>query len=565
MALTETRPQTDADVSMAHDPGGGTPATVDGILGTGDHKVVGRLFITGGLLGLIGGLVLGAVAIFYANNFDSLADGAVDKLPQIWSLARDLAIFGGLVPIMVGLAVYLVPLQIGAPGLAFARGAAASLWTWFLGLDIVVLAYVLNGGPGGGRRDLVILWAAGLAMMLGSLVWAMICVATTILGARTQGMSLERVPLTTWAFFVFSVVGAFSLPIVMGELLLSFLRIRYFHLLITDSAQLTSVMDGVSLAPSLYWLAIPVLGMAADMIGVHTGRPATMHKPLMGAIGLFGILAFGADVVGMASLRPIDFNNGFLVVGLLASVLPVLAVLGMLGDSLRNGTFTPRAALLGALLSGLLLLAATVVALLALVEPIMGFLDTLAPDSIDMTNTLILNGTRFHEGIRALVMGAVLAGLIGAMHHWAVKIFGRRLPEPLGLLALLATAGGSVLFAIGEVAAGIDDQPWLPARAADDFNAGLGTLSLVGAAVLAAGAAVLAANMAMSFIGGGKPAGSSPSEWTGTTLEWATPSPPPPGNFPAPPIVTSANPLADGELAYVGQVASDDASNEGDA
>ncbi len=562
MALTETRPATDARSSADAEPTGGTPAptTIDGVLGTGDHKTVGRIFIGVGLIGLIGGLVVAIVGVFYANNFDDFTVGDVDLVPQLWSLGRELVLFGGLVPILLGLAIYLVPLQIGASSLAFPRGAAAAMWTWFIGLDLLVLAYILNGGPGGGRRDFVVLWAAALAMMIGGLLWAMVCVAATIAGARTVGMTLERVPHTTWGFFVFSLIGLFALPITMAELLLSAMRIRYFHLPISESAELTAVMDGVSLPPALYWLGIPLLGMSADIIGVHTGRPVTFHKAVMGAIGLFGILAFGAEVVGLASVRPLDFDNGFLVVGLLLAALPVLAVLALTGDSLRFGTFSMRTALVGALLSGLLLLAATGVALLGLVEPIMGFLDDLFPDSIDMTNSLVLNGTRFHEGIRALVVGSAVVGVIAALHHWSNKIWGRRLAEPLGFLSLAAAAAGSVIWAAGEVAAGFDDQPWLPARTTDDFSSGLSAISLVGTALLAAGALILGVNMAMNYVGR-KQAGSSPTGWSGTTLEWATPSPPPVGNFPAPPIVTSANPLADGELAYAGLPADADGAD----
>ena len=570
MALTETRPETDATgsagVSSASGASSGTaaPATIDGVLGTGDHKTIGRLFIGAGLIGLIGGLVVGIVAVFQANNFDDLDADAIDFLPQIWSLSRDLVMFGGLVPILMGIAVYLVPLQVGAPSLAFARGAAGAFWTWILGTGLVVLAYIFDGGPGGGDEDFIVLWAASLAMMIGGLVWAMICVATTILGARTQGMTLERVPLASWGFFVFSLIGIFSLPIVMGELLLAFLRVRYFHLPWDQSSSLTGVLDGVSLAPALYWLGIPGLAMGADIIGVHTEQPVKAHKPVMAAIGLFGILTFGADVVGLASIRAVDFNNGFLVAGLIASLLPILGVLALSGDSIRTGTLNLRAALAGALLSGVLLLAAAVVALLALVEPIMGFIDSVSPGTVDMTNSLVLNGTRFHEGIRALVVGSVLAGIIGALHHWAPKIWGRRMAEPLGFFALLATAVGAVIWAAGEVAAGYDDQPWLPARAADDFASGLAAISLIGAVVIAAGAAILGANLAMSFLGK-KQAGSSPNNWSGTTLEWATASPPVSGNFPAPPIVTSATPLADGELQYVGMAADENESGDNEA
>ncbi len=545
MALTETRPDSPASSASEHIE----PGTVEGLLGTGDHKTIGRLFIGAGVVGLVGGLVMGVVAAVYAGNFDDLAPDAIDYLPQVWSLSRDLVMFGGLVPILLGLGIYLIPLQIGAPSLAFARGASGALWTWLLGTALLVLATVFNGGPGGGRRDFVVLWAAALAMMVGAAAWALVCIAATILGARTQGMSLDKAPLTTWSYLVFALVGLFSLPIVMAELLMAFLRIRYFHLPITESTQLTAVGDGFSLAPSIYWLGIPILGMAADIVGVHSERPVQMHKAVMGAIGLFGVLTFGSDVVGLASLRGVDFDNGFLVVGLAAAVLPVLGTLGLVGESIRLGVLVPRVPLVGALASGLLLLLATVVSLLGLVKPVMGFLDELFPDAIDMTNTLILNGTRFHEGIRALVVGAAVVALVGALHHWAPKIWGRRLGEPLGYVAVLAAAGGSVIWAIGEIAAGFDDQPWLPARPTEDFAAGLGALSLAGAAILAVGGLALLGNLAVSFLGT-KPAGSSPNAWSGTTLEWATTSPPAAGNFPAPPIVRSPTPLADGELQY---------------
>ncbi len=558
MALTETRSVTDGGLAVSPTP---APTTLDAVLGTGDHKTVGRLFIGGGVIGLLAGLVIG---IFASFNASALSGAPAERaIAQLWSFGRDLTLFGGVVPILIGLAVYLVPLQIGAPSLAFARGAAAAMWTWMLGGGLLILSYILNGGPGGGRRDSVVLWAFSLAMMVGGLLWAMVCVTTTILGARTKGMTLERVPMTTWSFFVFSLAGILSLPILVGELLVSYLRIRYEHLEIQSSESLTSVMDGANLAPAIYWIGIPILGMAADIIGVHSERPLKFHKPLMVAIGLFGVLAYGADTVGLASVRGVDFDNGFLVVGLFAVALPVLGTLALAGDSIRFGSFVPRTAMIGALVSGLLLLAATVAALLGTVEPIMAFLDDLGAN-VDMTNTLVLNGTRFHEGIRALVIGAAVVSIIAALHHWSAKIWGRKMAESLGSLSILAAAAGSVVWAVGEIAAGFDDEPWLPARVTDDFAEIYGVLSLVGLAVLAGGVGIMLANLAGGILGR-KVTGSSPDNWTGATLEWATPNPPPVGNFPSLPVVRSATPLADGEIVYANDASSGDDAEGADA
>lgn len=551
MALTDTRP----DVTGS--PSGASAAmpsgTLEGFLGAVDHKPVGRMFMGGGTLFLVASLVVAVVAAFEsADGSGFQVVGDADEFAQVWSISRDLMIFGGLVPLLIGIGLYIVPLQIGAPSLAFARGASGAFWTWLLGSGLLVIAYLLNGGPGGGRRDFIVLWACALAMMIGAAVWAFVVLASTILGARTVGMTMDRVPFTTWGFFVFALLGLFSLPIVMAELLLVLLRVRYLHMPIDDSEALTAVMDGVSFAPSVYWLGIPGLGIAADVIGAHTGVPVRLRRSVMIALTAFGLLSFGQDLVGLGTARTIDFDNALLVLGLLAAVVPVLAVLGMCGDSLRRGTFKPRSALLAALLSGLLMLAGALVSLLGLVEPIMGFLDELFPDSIDMTNSLVLNGTTFHEGIRALVVGAAVLAVIAAVHHWATKFWGRSLPEPMGMLSIFLAATGAAIWAFGEVAAGFADQPFYPTVAeTDDSLQAFGFIATVGVALLAGAAAVLGANMASVALSR-KPVGSSPEAWTGSTLEWATASPPPVGNFPAPPIVTSATPLEDGELAYDG-------------
>ena len=570
MALTETRPaETGSDSA---DVAALPSFTPDGFLGSVDHKPIGRMFVGGGIIFLLAGLVVGLVAAFESSDgstFQIAADGA--EFAQIWSISRDLAIFGGLVPILIGIGLYIVPLQIGAPSLAFARGASGAFWTWLLGTGLLIVAYLLNGGPGGGRRDFVVLWACSLAMMIGAAVWALVVLASTVLGARTVGMTMDRMPFTSWAYFMFSLHAIFSLPIVMGELLLVLLRVRYGHLDITDTASLTGVLDGVSLAPSIYWLGLPALGIAADVIGAHTGLPILQRRITMVAITAFELLAFGQDLVGMATERAVEFDNVLLVVGLLTAPLPVLAVLGLGGNSLRQGTLRLKAALAAVLLSGLLLLAATVASLLGLVEPVMGYLEELSPGSVDMTNSLVLNGTTFHEGIRGLVMAAALLAVIGALHHWAPKIWGRTLAEPMGMLSALLAAAGGLVWAVGEIGAGFADQPWYPVSV--DTTGGqqaFGVIALIGIALLAASAALLAGNV-VSATAGRKPAGTSAVDWSGTTLEWATASPPPLGNFPAPPIVTSATPLADGELAYDGLTSesedggSSEESSEGEA
>jgi heme/copper-type cytochrome/quinol oxidase subunit 1 len=576
MALTESRTSTDAPpVDVA------APKTLDGLLGSADHKTIGRLWITAGLLFLVASLVIAAVAELETidlSSFTVVSDA--DQFTQVWSLGRELLLFGGLLPILVGLAVYLVPLQVGAPAMAFARGVAGSFWAWLLGIGLLVASYILNGGPGGGRADFVVLWVASLGLTIVGLLWAMTIVATTILGARTLGMTLDRVPFTTWSFLVFCLYGLLTLPVVLADLALTYVRVRHGYVPLDARQSLAGITNMFTFAPALFWLAIPALGMAADAIGVHSGRPVRMHKPVLAALGALSVTAYGATYFAFGSVRPVDFNNAVLNLDLAATVLPILAVLALAGDSLRKGTVKITVALVGSLLAGLLLLLAAVTSLLGLFEPVALWLDSQTTVDVNLQKLLILNGTTFPEGLRGLVAGALVVSITAALHHWAAKIWGRRLAEPLGFAAILAGAGGAVLWGLGGVLAGVDDQPALPtATLGGGQNVELFNLiALVGVIAVAAAALITALNAAQSALGrntaaagnntaaAGSNTAAAGGGWSGTTLEWATASPPPIGNFERPPVVTSATPLADDQRAAMatpsGETTGSDAGGE---
>lgn len=543
MALTETRPETDAPTAAEQ----AVTSTLDGLLGSADHKTIGRLWIGVGLFNAVAALVVSIVASFEATDLGSFAIAEdAQQFTQIWSLGRDLLLFGGVVPILVGLATFLVPLQIGAPALAFARGAAGAFWTWALATDLFILSILLNGGPGGGREDFVVLWTVSLGVMIAAIAWALVIVATTILGARTVGMTLDRVPHTTWSFLVFSLIGLVTLPIILTELVMIYVAVRHGQLPLESRDALVRVLTPSNIPPSLYWAAVPLLGMAADIIGVHTGRPVRLHRVLLVAVGLFGILAYGMDYFGFATVRPLTFDNGLLVVTIVAAILPILAVLGVVGDSIRNGSPRLTTALTGALASGLLLLLGAVVSVLGLIEPIALFLHRETAIDIDLTRLLIVNGTTYHDGVRGLVLGAVLVVIIAALHHWSPKLFGRRMAESLGMAAVFAAAAGAVIWGVGAVLAGIDDQPAYPVSTlgggenVEFFN----VVATVGILLVGAGVLIAALNTIQAAFGSDQHR-SDRNGWSGATLEWATASPPGFGNFDKPPLVRSATPLAE--------------------
>ena len=545
MALTETRPDADEVEAEASPATPAATTTIDSVLGTGDHTTIGRLWIGFGALFTVAGLAFALVTGAELADLGSLDIADDDaQLTQIWSLGRDLLVFGGVMPILVGLGVFIVPLQVGASSLAFARGAAAAMWTWLLATGILILTYIMNGGPAGGRQDYVVLWTLTLGVMVASLLWALVCIATTVLGARATGMQLEDVPVTAWSYLVFAIGALLSLPVLIAELILAYIDVRFDFLPTQiDRLSLVAIGDSINLAPAVLVFAIPVLGIAVDAIGVHTGRPVRMHRSVLVAIALLGFGSYAAEMLSFAWRgRPIAFDNGLLVVATLFCVIPVLAILGIAGSSLRGGSRVINTPIVASLLSGLAILGGAGAAVLGTVDPIITFIEDLSDENID--GSLGIIGTSFHGGVRALVLGGVILGLIGAVHHFGHKIWGRTLDDRIGLLSALAAFGGTLLWGVTDIVSGFLDQPALPftTTSPDDGVEVLNIVGTVGIGLLIAGVGLFLLNMAGVLAGR---VGTAAEPWRGLTLEWATASPPEPGNFAEPPVVSSPTPLAD--------------------
>ncbi len=540
MALTDTAPEIDAP-----DTDGPTIGTDPLALGSGDHKTIGRMFMGAGAVGLLVGLVLAAVA--GVERIDLAGFSVVedtDMMAQLWDLSRLMIMFGGVVPIILGLAVAIVPLQVGATTLAFPRGAAAAFWTWLLAKIVVLVAVVLNGGPGGGQTDFVVLWVLGFGTMLAAICWVLVCLGATILGLRAEGMLLDRVPFTTWSTLMFSFLGLVALPVAMAELILAYLQVRYGFLPLGERQGLVGVMDSLTRSPSIGWLGLPVLGMALDAIETHTEAPIKFRKVVLGALGAMAVFSFGGAVLSFSSFgRSIASDNALLVLDSAAVKLPPLVILALGALSLKNGSFKVNTPLVASVLAGGLVVKGLVAAAIGLIEPVINFAADVFDQSWTVADWLSLGGSTLYEGVRVLVTAGAVLGVIAGAHHWGHKLFGRRLDDRLGLLATLAAAGGGVVWGAAEIiGAFVDPDLGVLTGPTDDGVAILGVLGVVGAGLLAVSVLVLLADLAGVALAG---RGSAAEPWTGLTLEWATDSPPPLGNFAEAPIVTSSLPLAE--------------------
>ena len=113
-----------------------------------------------------------------------------DSIDQLFTLGRVGGVFLFAIPLLIGLATYVTPLQVGANTVAFPRAAAAAFWGWLVGSGMLIAAYAINGGPDGGGFKAVDLFYVAFALVIVSLLTTSICVITTVIALRTPGLWL---------------------------------------------------------------------------------------------------------------------------------------------------------------------------------------------------------------------------------------------------------------------------------------------------------------------------------------------------------------------------------------
>ncbi len=525
-----------------------SPAATTQILSSG-HKEVGRLMIGASVLVTLIALVAAAAAGFEAidlASFDLFQNA--DQFRQIWSVAREVLILGAILPGFVGLALYMVPLQVGANGLAFEKGATAGFWTWAAGLVLLVISYVFDGGPAGERLDFVLLWTMAAGLMAIGLIWALASVAATVLAGRAQGMDLSDAPVSVWSFLVFAFSGSFVLGVFVAELAISYIRLRSGHLPIGNTFELLSISAPFLRSASSLFVLVPVLGLTTEVVAVHTGRPVVDTRPVMVPIGFLGFLAAVGGSAYFTTIRPVEsvFFHGLVLAGALGCIGSVLfynlvkIIKSKKFSSITMGAF---AGLQLAFSAGVVLSVDTIGTRISEIE--------IEPLSVSTVQQDLINaGVLEAEGLYAfgpvfpLLVGAALISIHAAALHWSVKIWGRHLTSSMVLVSNLLTAVGAVAWAIGQLASTLLlDSIELSVGAADNSGEWFAALPVIGMVAMGVGSLLMIANVAS--LATSKVTGSAKPKWEGLTLEWATANPPVKENFPSLPVVSSAVPLTE--------------------
>ena len=500
---------------------------------TTDHKKIGRLFVVAALIAGGAAAVVGALLGFERISATGYSILDLDSIEQLTSLYRVVLGFGVALPLMLGIAIAIVPLQIGSKAIAFGRLALFGFWMWIAGLTVIIYAIAANGGPGGGEAKMVDLFLVGVVIAAAGALAATVSLVTTVLTNRAPGMTLARVPMLSWASLTGGVSLLLTLPVVIGTSIYLYVDHHYGRLAFGGNKGINDWLGWSLTQPQTYVFAAIGVGVVAEIASVASGRRHPLRAVLLVGAGILTVAAIAGATQVQHSLTWTNTSGSDkvkeLIPFLIFNGLPVLGALVVLGGcalGLAQGRPRVMAPLVPALLGLGMVLAGMVGHLVAQFGP------------------AGLAGTVFEEGeFNYVVYGTLLIG-IGAVAYWGPKLWGRSLPQSavfgLGTLGFL----GTVLSSLPLYIAGFANQP---AGVVDGFSYGgpqelWNGLAAAGQALIAV-TVVLFLLTALRAFRAGDVAGDDP--WDAQTLEWSVSSPAPADNFASIPSVASPEPLLD--------------------
>lgn len=512
--------------------------SVAGIFTSTDHKTTGRLYLAGGLLGLVTAVVINVLlSVERIDGVDTVL--GFEILPQLVDAQRVSLVFATMLPLAMAGCVAVVPMQLGARSIAFPRLASSGFWMWFGGALLTAFALLNNGGTLGSEADAVGLFIAGIGLMAVGLTASAAAVATTIFTTRAPGMTMRRIPPFSWSALVFALGLILVMPVLLGTLAYVFLDHRNGRTGFGGNEGIFTWVGWIITQPVTFLFAIPAVGVLAETAPVVFGKRTPVRGILFAGLGLIGFAALGGvtqqnvqnlpwsgsqlnvDDVGtkLRDLVPFLLFNAVPILGILLVLLVVLQTARPEKDT--RFKFAP-----------------------AIVFAFFGFgmiLVAMLGNLLHAADDLALQGTVFEEAtVVYVVYGAALAAM-GAVIHWAPKLFGATFDSakvtPLALIGLT----GTILAAFPLYIAGFLDQPAGLAYTDDDLVI-WNLISLVGHSLMALTVVGFLGLLLLS-LQGDREVGDDP--WDAQTVEWTTTSPAPRDNFVDVPVVHSSEPLLD--------------------
>lgn len=505
-----------------------------------DHKTIGVAYmVTAFTFFLIGGLMAMMIRAQLAQPEQELLN--TNTYNQMFTMHGSIMLFLFLGPFAFGLANYLVPLQAGARDMAFPRLNLISYWVYLAGGLTMLSGFLTSNGaanfgwfaytplsdgvrsPGLGGD----LWIVAIALTGLSGILTAVNILATVTTMRAPGMTMFRLPIFTWNMIVTSILVLIAFPVLTAAGSMLFID-RHFGGHIFDA----NTIDGVSGLPilwqHLFWffghpevyiLVLPYFGVVTEIFPVFARRPVFGYRGLVYATVAIGALSVGVWAHHM-------FATGAVLLPFFAGVSMLIAVptgvkffnwIGsMWGGQLRFDT--PMLFAIGFLL-------------LFVLGGVTGVMLASPPINFHVTDSYFVVA-HFHY----VLFGGSVFALFAGIYYWFPKFSGKRLREGWGKLHFwLMFIGFNTTFFVQHIL-GVQGMPRRTASylESDGFTT-LNLVSSLGAFLLGISTLPFLWNVWITLRHGEK-VGDNP--WGGHTLEWATPSPPPEGNFvdPLPPI-----------------------------
>ncbi|HEX8271487.1 MAG TPA: cytochrome c oxidase subunit I [Longimicrobiaceae bacterium] len=520
-----------------------TPPGWRGFFATVDHKVIGRRYlVTAFVFLLLGGLEALAMRAQLAASENGLL--TPEQYNRFFTMHGVTMMFLYAAPVLSGFSNFLWPLLLGARDMAFPRLNALSYWT-YLGAGILLYGGALAGAaPDAGWFSYVPLAGREYGPGLGTDVYALslllLTVSTTVGSAnfvatlartRAPGMSLDRVPILIWGTLTASVANLFALPALTAALVFLLLDRRFgTHFYDPEAGGeplLWQHLFWMFGHPWVYIVVLPAMGMVSDVLPTFCRRPLVGHTLVATATVSTAALGFGVWLhhmfaTGISPLALAFFSGGSLAIAI-PSAVAVFAWIATLWHGRPAVAATP-----------FLFMAGFIV--LFVVGGVSGVMTAVVPFDWQLTDSYFVVAHLHYT-----LAGINLFPVLGALYYWFPKLTGRRMGERLGRWSFWTCFAGANLVFFPMHVVGMLGMP----RRVYTYPSGLGwdavnAVMTVGAFLFAAGIGMVLWN-ALRSLRRGEPAG--PNPWGAPTLEWATPSPPPPYNFAVIPTVASRYPL----------------------
>ena len=430
---------------------------------TMDHKMIGKQFlITGMIMGIVGVMMsmLFRLELAYPEqSFPILEfflgkwapDGVMD--PNMYlalvTIHGTIMVFFVLTAGLSGtFSNLLIPLQIGARDMASGFMNALSYWFFFLSSVVMIASLFLESGPASGGWTVypplsalpqampgsgagMTFWLISMTLFIvGSLLGSLNYIVTVV-NMRTKGMSMTRLPLTIWAFFVTAILGVLSFPVLLSAaLLLMFDRLLGTSFYLSDifiGGEVLSYSGGSPVLyqhlfwflghPEVYIILLPALGISSEVIATNSRKPIFGYRAMVGSILAIAFLSFivwghHMFVTGMNPFLGSVFTFTTLLIAIPSAVKAFNYITTLWKGNIQ---YTP------AMLFSIGLVSTFVTG--GLTGVILG----------DSALDINVHDTYFVVAHFHIVMGlSAIFGMFAGVYHWFPKMYGRMMNKSMG-------------------------------------------------------------------------------------------------------------------------------------